>query len=579
MKLLLRYLKQHKKVLGVALLLAAINQIFSLLDPQIFRLLIDNYATQYDTLGRTEFLQGIVLLVGAAVGVAMVSRIAKAFQDYFVNVVTERLGTQLYADAVDHSFSLPYEVFEDQRSGETLLTLEKARDDAKALIASAINVIFLSFVGVLFVLIYAFTVHWSIGAVYALMIPLLGTLTYFISKSIKKAQQTIVAKQADLAGATTETLRNVQLVKSLGLVKQEVDRLNNVNTAVLELELVKVKLVRRLSFLQGTLVNALRSTLMLLMLWLIFIGAITLGEFFSLLFYSFFIFNPLQQLGEVAKGYRESQASMQRLQEILKKEKEEKPLNADNIETLQSVVFKDVGLQYQSHEDPSVSGLSLEIAAGQTVAFVGPSGAGKSTIIKLLVGLYKPTTGTLKFNDIDASHIDFVSLRRRIGLVAQETQLFAGTIKDNLLFVRPDASDEECLVALKAAAADKILERSTSGLDTKIGEGGIKLSGGERQRLAIARALLRRPQMLIFDEATSSLDSLTEKAITDTIRGIEESHPDLIRVLVAHRLSTVMHADTIIVLEKGAIAETGTHETLLSQGGLYAALWRQQSAG
>ncbi len=577
MNLIKQYLKLSKKPLIGALFLATINQVFSLLDPQIFRMIIDNYATRFDELTRQEFISGILWLTAAAVGVALVSRTAKTFQDYYVNVVTERLGARLYAHSVDHTFSLSYEVYEDQRSGETLLKLEKARDDAKKLVASIINVLFLSLVGIIFVLSYAFYVHWSVGLLYVSIIPLLGFTTYLVSRKIKQAQETIVKRQADLAGATTETLRNVQLVKSLGLEEQEIMRLNNVNEQVLQLELTKVKLIRRLSFIQGTLVNALRSTLTVLMLWLVFEQLMSLGEFFSLLFYSFFVFAPLQEFGTLATNYREAQASMKQLQDILDKPIQEQPEHAVTIDRLNTISFDGVGLQYTSAEDPSVQDITFDIRAGQTVAFVGPSGAGKSTLVKMLAGLYYPTSGKLTFNAHDVYDIDFVALRRRIGLVAQETQLFSGTIMENLLFVKPDATKAECEEAIAAAAAQSIIDRGTKGLDTIIGEGGIKLSGGERQRLAIARALLRQPELLIFDEATSSLDSLTEEAITKTVKDIEQRYPDLIRVLVAHRLSTIMHADVIFVLEQGRLVEQGSHDDLLSKQGLYAAMWRQQS--
>jgi ATP-binding cassette subfamily B protein len=222
--------------------------------------------------------------------------------------------------------------------------------------------------------------------------------------------------------------------------------------------------------------------------------------------------------------------------------------------------------------------VNIAIGKGETVAFVGPSGSGKSTLVKLLVGLYKPTAGRLVLNGIDSSRIDYEEFRTRVGYVSQETQLFAGTIRENLLFVNPQASDEDCIRMLKAASALPIIERGGHGLDTKIGEGGIKISGGERQRLAIARALLRHPEILIFDEATSSLDSITEKAITETIREVSNIRSDLITVLVAHRLSTVSHADKIYVLAKGRITEEGSHQNLLRAENLYAALWREQSA-
>lgn len=578
MNLLWDYLKRHKKILVGALVLAAINQIFSLLDPQIFRILIDRYASNYQNLSREEFMQGVILLLLASMGVAFVSRVAKNFQNYYVSVITQRVGARLYGDSVAHSFSLPYAVFEDQRSGELLGKLQKARTDSQGLISSAINVLFLSLIGILFVLAYAVFVHWSIALTYFLVIPIMGGTIFLISRRIKEAQKRIVKETAELAGSTTETLRNVELVKSLGLESQESKRLNEVNEKILDLELKKVKMVRKLSFLQGTLVNAVRSAVLFLMLYLIFQGTITLGEFFSLLFYSFFIFEPLNELGALATSYQEARASMETVQTILQTPAERKPDNPKEVGPLQSIEFKKVEFKYGASNDPAVKDINLVIRGGETAAFVGPSGSGKTTLVKLLVGLYRPTKGELLINRTPSPEIDYDELRKRIGYVSQETQLFAGTIRENLLFVNPDATDDAILNALRQASVTSILERGGKGLDTKIGEGGIKVSGGERQRLAIARALLRNPEMIIFDEATSSLDSITEKEITETIKKIVEARPNLITVLVAHRLSTVAHADKIFVLEKGGVVETGTSEKLLQIPGLFAALWREQQA-
>ena len=380
-----------------------------------------------------------------------------------------------------------------------------------------------------------------------------------------------------LAGSTTETLRNVELVKSLGLESQETGRLNYVNDKILGLELTKVKLIRYLSFSQGTMVNTMRSVLLLLLLWLIFKGPVSLGEFFTLWIYSFFIFNPLGEFGNVAAQYREASASLEQLQQILNIPKEEKPIGAVRVGALQNLVFKNVSFQYASGSDPSVKNLNFEMTAGQAVALAGPSGSGKSTIIKLILGLYKPTAGNFEVNGIDANRLDYEHFRAKIGYVSQDTQLFAGTIRENLVFVRPASSDDECLKVLQQAESLAIIERGGLGLDTKIGEGGIKISGGEKQRLAIALALLRNPELIIFDEATSSLDSITEKAITETIKQIAKSRPNLMIVLVAHRLSTVAHADKIYVLEKGNIVERDTHRQLLQNQNLYAALWREQA--
>ncbi len=578
MKLILSYLKKHRKMLSGALVLAAINQVFSLLDPQIFRLIIDQYASRASQLTHQDFLKGVGLLLLASIGVALVSRIAKNFQDYYVNVIVQRIGTALYARGVEHAFSLPFQVFEDRRSGEILLKLQKARADNQTLITSLINIGFFSLVGIVFVLVYASMVHWAVGLVYFLLIPIVGVTAFVITRKIKDAQRQIVVQTAELAGSTTETIRNVELVKSLGLEQQEIDRLNVVNEKILELELHKVRLVRMYSFIQGTTINTLRSGLLLLMMWLISQGDITLGQFFSLYIYSFFIFNPLSELGNLATQYQEAMASNQQLEELFSTPPAPKPTDPAEIDEVKMIEFKNLQFSYDVEGKETLKNINLTIKDGETIAFVGPSGSGKSTLVKLLVGLYAPTKGQLLFNGTDSLKVDFDALRKKFGFVSQETQLFAGTIRENLLFVRPQATDEECLKALELAAAKSILDRAGQGLNTKIGEGGVKLSGGERQRLAIARALLRRPEIIVFDEATSSLDSITEQSITETIQDIEKKHSNVMTILIAHRLSTIAHAQTIYVMEKGSIVESGSHDELLKKSGLYAALWRQQIA-
>ncbi len=575
MKLLLSYLKGYWPLVLLALVLAAVNQVFSLLDPLIFRHVIDEYATRFSEYTTGQFFRGVSLLLGAAVGVAFVSRVAKNFQDYFINVITQRLGAQIYADGIRHSLELPYAVFEDQRSGETLGKLQKVRTDVEKLISASINILFTSVVGIVFVMVYAWSVHWLIAPIYFLTIPALGILSSILSKKIKVIQKVIVAETTALAGATTESLRNIELVKSLGLAPQEIARLNSTTDKILQLELKKVRYIRSLSFIQGTVVNFLRTTIMFLMLYLIFTREITVGQFFSLFIYSFFIFGPLQELGNIINIYREAEVSLQNFQTILDMKKEPRPENPVAVPELRELAFRHVGFQHQSASTPALTDISFDVKRGDTVAFVGPSGAGKTTLVKLLVGLYPPQSGDILYNGHPAATIDLNQLRERIGFVTQDTQLFSGTIRENLLFVNPTATDEECLAVMRKAACHTLLARAHKGLDTVIGEGGVKVSGGEKQRLSIARALLRQPHLLVFDEATSSLDSLTEEEICSTIRDVGTSK-DVITILIAHRLSTIMHADRIFVLERGSITEAGTHDELLALKGLYFAMWRQQ---
>src|SRR5258707_9104416 len=342
MKLLYSYLRNYTGLVVLALVLATINQVFSLLDPLIFRHVIDQYATRFQEYSTGEFFKGVSLLLGAAVGVAFVSRVAKNFQDYYINVITQRLGAQLYSDGIRHSLELPYSVFEDQRSGETLGRLQKVRADVEKLIATVINVLFTSLVGVIFVMAYAFSVHWLIAPVYFLTVPVLGVLSSVLSRRIKQIQKVIVAETTALAGSTTESLRNIELVKSLGLGQQEIARLNGTTAKILKLELKKVKYLRSLSFIQGTAVNALRTRIMFLMLYLIYTRAITVGQFFSLFIYSLFVFGPLQELGNIINIYREAEVSLDAFQAILRMPKEPRPTSPVHLDTVQRLGFDPV---------------------------------------------------------------------------------------------------------------------------------------------------------------------------------------------------------------------------------------------
>jgi ATP-binding cassette, subfamily B, bacterial len=575
MNILISYLKKHHWIVVMALFLAAMNIGFSLLDPWITGRIVDRVIEKRGTLHYEEYLRQVLMLVGAAIGVAMVSRIAKNFQDYFTNIITQKVGAEMYADGLKHSLELPYQVFEDQRSGETLGILQKVRLDCEKFITSFIGILFVSLIGMVFVIVYSVSVNYQVTLVYFAAIPIITFVSMAMSRKIKTIQKKIVSETTALAGSTTESLRNIELVKSLGLAKQEIERLNNTTYKILDLELKKVKYVRSMSFVQGTTVNFVRSVMVVVLLMLIFKGSLSPGQYFSFLFYSFFLFNPLQELGNVILSWREAEVSLGNFKGILSTPIDKKPEKPVMVEKVNTLTFSNVTFKHLTANRNALNHISFETNTGETIAFVGPSGSGKTTLVKLLVGLYQPLEGDVLYNNILSKEIDLDQLREKIGFVTQDTQLFSGTIRENLLFVRPDATDEECMNVLQRAACQTLLARADKGLSTVIGEGGVKVSGGEKQRLSIARALLRRPDILVFDEATSSLDSITEEEITETIRNVSE-HENHITILIAHRLSTIMHADCIYVLEKGRIIESGRHLDLINQKGLYYAMWRQQ---
>jgi ATP-binding cassette subfamily B protein len=593
MKILLQYLKPYKWLVALVLFLAAINIGFSLIDPIIFGKLV-NLATYHQSVaelgnndfffskievtgnnGKPQVLYGVVWLLVASISVAMVSRIAKAFQDYFLNLITQKFGATVFTQGLQHAMKLPYQEFEDARSGETLSILQKVRIDTEKFVAAFINILFPVIVGIIFVAVYATTIHWSLPLVYFGGIFLLTIISNLLSRKVKTIQKKIVGQTTALAGATTESLRNIELVKSLGLTQQEVSRLNKNTFKILGLELTKVKRIRSISFIQGTFVNTLRQVILLLLMIFVYHREMDAGQIVTMQIFSFFVFGPLQEIGNIILSYREAQASLENFATLMKKAPEPQAANPKHLGQIQTLRFDNVAFQHRTASQRAINDISFEVKVGETIAFVGPSGSGKSTLMKLLVGLYRPQEGKILYNGLDETEIHFDDLRNQIGFVTQDTNLFSGTIKENLLFVNPTAKEDELKDVLNKASCQNLLARAEKGLDTMIGEGGLKLSGGEKQRLSIARALLRKPKMLLFDEATSALDSLTEEEITDTIREISLSG-NQITILIAHRLSTIMHADRIYVLEKGDVVETGNHETLLAEKGLYYAMWRQQ---
>lgn len=572
----------------LVLFLAAINIGFSLIDPIIFGRLVNlaNDFIQSTREGRPfnderfywsfSWQQpGVVYLLLCSIGVAMISRLAKNFQDYFLNVIVQKFGAKVFTDGLQHAMKLPYYEFEDQRSGETLSILQKVRTDTERFMSNFVNILFTVLIGIVIVATFAFRIHPMLPVIYFGGVGILMLISNLLSKKVKTIQKAIVSQTTSLAGSTTESLRNIELVKSLGLTQQEVARLNKNTYKILGLELTKVKRIRSIGFIQGTFVNTLRQVILFMLMWLIFRNEMDAGQLVTMQIFSFFVFGPLQEIGNIILSYREAEASLNNFKDLMQKAPEPHPARPVHIGDVETLSFDGVIFRHNSVKHNAIDNISFNVKVGETIAFVGPSGAGKSTLMKLLVGLYRPVEGNILYNGVDEDSIDYNDLRSQIGFVTQDTQLFSGTIKENLMFVAPGATEEDLHDALNKASCQNLLARAEKGLETVIGEGGLKLSGGEKQRISIARALLRKPRLLIFDEATSALDSLTEEEINKTIRKVS-SYNNQITILIAHRLSTIMHADRIYVLERGEVIETGTHQVLLEQTGLYYAMWRQQ---
>lgn len=575
MKILWQYLSPLRKWVLLSLVLAGAAQILELVDPLILGRIIDDYALNPTGMPEDELVRGVLGWLGIAIAVALVARLFKTLQDYVLTYVVQSSGMQLFNDGMRQTLRLTYQEYEDSSSGETVSLLQKVRNDVERFINATVNILFSTIVGMGFLIWYAVTKSWLLIPVFVIGVLVLGGLTGLLSQKIRTTQRAIVRETRRMYGTMTESLRNIELVKSLGLTFPEIRRLQGYTKKIFDLEMEKVRRVRSLSYIQGAIINVLKQSILFILLWLIFREVLSAGELVSLQVIINTIFGPLQQIGSYILQYREAEASLQLFDQLMQKPIERRPDDPTEIGELESLRFENVVFRHRTATENAIDGISFSAGLGDTIAFVGPSGSGKSTLVKLLVGLYQPIEGTVYIDEVPVNELRYNRVRRQIGFVTQDPQLFSGSIRENLQFVKPDATEEEMLAVLQKASATGILERAADGLDTRLGEGGMRLSGGERQRISIARALLRDPRLLIFDEATSALDSLTEQDITAVIRDISASDRSIV-ILIAHRLSTIAHADTIFVLERGRVVETGTHEELLERLGLYYAMWRQQ---
>jgi len=580
LKFLSNYWQKERGKIALIFVLVVLSQSFSLTEPYFFAKIIDNFLRNAQNLSlfptEAVFFKGLSLLVLGWIGVAFAARTFKNFQSYLVETVADRVGIRVFEQAYKHLLALPMAFHSRQKSGEVFRKLSKARDDITSLFSIFYDKIFQNIFTISVILIIVLIKSWRIGIPLFGFVPVFFFITWFFTKKIKKTQLEINKINEGIFGSSFEAVSHVELVKSFSTEKAEEEKFRHDNALSHKILKKKTFAFQSLGFAQGTVVNLARVVLLWYGTLLAFQGQLSFGDVILFNFYSFYIYQPLYELGGIYTKYHEGIAAVDRLDEVLREPVsiKDKP-GAIKVEKLQGKLeFKDVSFAYEPGGRQILKNISFVLEPGRKLALVGISGSGKSTIVKLLFRFYEPVSGEIFIDNRPIEDYDSQSLRKRLGLVLQDTVLFNTSIADNIRYGTFEASDEKVKSAAKKSSLQNFISKLSEGIKTVVGERGLKVSGGEKQRIAIARSIIKEPDILVFDEATSALDSHTEEEIR---KNITEVSAGITSVVVAHRFATVVDADEIILLKDGEIFERGNHQQLILQKGEYARIYNLQT--
>ena len=521
--------------------------------------------------------RNLLMLNSIAIGIVVVFFFRGIFfygQTYLMSYIAQKIIIDIREVLYRHLQKLSLAYYEKRKTGTIMsyitndvAALQTALVDSMVELVTE-GAILIGSLGTMFYL------HWKLSLLTLVTMPIIAQAMKIFGKRLKQTSFIMQERIADITSVLQEAISSVRVVKSFVREDYEIERFKKENYSNFSAQMKNTQIMATLT----PVVEFLAAIGVMVIIWYggleVINGNLTAGALMAFLIYAVNLANPIKRLSRVFGNIQKAMAAAERVFEVLDTVPEiaDKP-NAKPLATIDGKVsFKNVSFSYKEGET-ALDDISLEVNAGQMVAIVGPSGAGKTTIANLLPRFYDPTAGAILVDDTDIREITMHSLREQIGIVPQETVLFNGTVYENILYGDLNASKEEVIDATKAANAHDFVSAMPDGYETQIGERGSSLSGGQRQRLAIARAILKNPRILILDEATSALDTESEKLVQAALDKLMIGRTSFV---IAHRLSTVLKANMILVMEKGKIVERGTHEELLALGGLYSSLYQIQ---
>jgi ATP-binding cassette, subfamily B, bacterial HlyB/CyaB len=560
----------HKVVIAEIFVASIVLQIFGLISPIFTQLILDGAIVHKSTSSLTTFGLGLLLFGGFQIGMS-------ALRQYLMSLTANRIDAALMVGFIRHTFSLPLNYFDSRHVGDIISRIQENHKIQNFITGQSLGVL----LDLMSVFVYAtlmFVYSWKLALVTLISIPPFLILTFASTPFLKKMSREVFNTSNQENSYLIEALNGVRTVKSMS-VERSVrwsweEKLNKAIKQSYRGQILGIKIQ-----VISSAINTISSTALI---WigasLVISGEFTIGQLFAFNMLSANVISPFQRLAGLWNSLQEVGIAIERLCDVIEANPEEdREANRQDLGKLKGdVKFENVTFRY--HQDAKLNileNINFEVKPGQTIALVGRSGSGKTTLSKLILGLYQPTTGSISIDGKDLTTISLHSLRSQVGVVDQDTFLFSGTIKHNIALAKPGAKQPEIQRAAELAGADEFINKMPMRYETEIGEGGGMLSGGQRQRIAIARALLTNPRLLIFDEATSSLDTESERIIQDNLEKIRHNRSTII---IAHRLSTIQKADLILVLDKGILVESGNHQQLMAKRGQYYYLTQQQAA-